>query len=117
MTLMKNPSHPGEVLAELYLEPLGLSPIALAKRLNVPRTRIERLVKGETSLTVDTAMRLSRFFGNTPEFWMNLQRAYDLTRARETVDLSDIEAPGSRLRYRIVRHRTVRTVAAQGGLA
>ena len=90
MTLMKTPSHPGEVLAELYLNPLDMSAIALAKRLNVPRTRIERLVKGETSLTVDTAMRLGRFFGNTPEFWMNLQRAYDLARARETVDLTDI---------------------------
>ncbi len=90
MTLMTNPSHPGEVLAELYLAPLGMSVIALAKRLNVPRTRIERLVRGETSLTVDTAMRLARFFGNTPEFWMNLQRAYDLARARETVDLTDI---------------------------
>ena len=90
MTLMTNPSHPGEVLAELYLEPLGMSAIALAKRLNVPRTRIERLVRGETSLTVDTAMRLARFFGNTPEFWMKLQRAYDLARAREAVDLTDI---------------------------
>ena len=90
MTLMKNPSHPGEVLAELYLKPLGMGAIALAKRLNVPRTRIERLVKGETSLTVDTAMRLARFFGNTPEFWMNLQRAYDLARARETIDVTDI---------------------------
>jgi len=90
MMLIDNPCHPGEVLAELYLEPLGMSAIALAKRLNVPRTRIERLVKGETSLTVDTAMRLSRFFGNTPEFWMNLQRARDVARARETVDLSGI---------------------------
>ena len=91
MTLLKTPSHPGEVLAELYLAPLGMSAIALAKRLNVPRTRIERLVKGETSLSVDTALRLSRFFGNAPEFWMNLQRAYDIARARETLDLSDIE--------------------------
>jgi len=90
MTLMQNPSHPGEVLVELYLEPLGMSAIALAKRLNVPRTRIERLVKGKTSLTVDTAMRLSKFFGNTPEFWMNLQRAYDLARARDSIDLSNI---------------------------
>ena len=90
MTLIDNPCHPGEVLVELYLEPLGMSAIALAKRLNVPRTRIERLVKGETSLTVDTAMRLSRFFGNTPKFWMNLQRAHDVARARETVDLSGI---------------------------
>ncbi|MXY39442.1 MAG: HigA family addiction module antidote protein [Rhodospirillaceae bacterium] len=87
---MENPSHLGEVLAHLYLEPLGMSAIALAKRLNVPRTRIERLVRGETSLTVDTAMRLAKFFGNTAEFWMNLQRAYDLAQARKTLDLSNI---------------------------
>ena len=90
MTLLENPSHPGEVLVELYLEPLGMSALALAKRLNVPRTRIERLVKGETSVTVNTAMRLSKFFGTTPEFWMNLQRAHDLAQARDTVDLSGI---------------------------
>ncbi len=87
---MENPSHPGEVLEQLYLMPLDMSAIALATRLNVPRTRIERLVKGETSLTVDTAMRLAKFFGNTAEFWMNLQRAYDLAKARKTLDLSDI---------------------------
>ena len=90
MTLMQNPSHPGEVLVELYLEPLGMSAIELARRLHVPRTRVERLVKGETALTVDTALRLSAFFGNTPEFWLNLQRAYDLARARESVDVSVI---------------------------
>ena len=90
MTLMTTPSHPGEVLGELYLKPLGMSAIALAKRLNVPRTRIERLVKCETSLSVDTALRLARFFGNTPQFWINLQQAYDLARARESVDVTDI---------------------------
>ena len=90
MTLMQNPSHPGEVLVELYLEPLGMSTIELARRLHVPRTRIERLVKGSTALTVDTALRLSALFGNTPEFWMNLQRAYDLACARESVDVSGI---------------------------
>jgi len=90
MSMLKNPSHPGEVLKELYLDPLEMSAIALAKRLNVPRTRIERLIKGETSLTADTAMRLSTFFGNTPEFWLNLQRAFDLAKAREIVDVSDI---------------------------
>ena len=103
MTLMKNPSHPGEVLAELYLEPLGLSPIALAKRLNVPRTRIERLVKGETSLTVDTAMRLSKFFGNTPEFWMNLQRALRYRpRAGDHRPLGH-RTPGGRLTHNLLR--------------
>jgi addiction module HigA family antidote len=90
MTLMKTPSHPGEVLRELYLDPLGLSPIALARRLHVPRTRIERLVREETAVTADTAMRLAKAFGTTPEYWMNLQRAWDLARARDTVDVSDI---------------------------
>ncbi len=90
MSMMKNPSHPGEVLAELYLGPLDMSPIALARRLHVPRTRIERLVKGETALTVDTALRLAKFFRTTPEYWMNLQRAWDLAQARETIDVSDI---------------------------
>lgn len=91
MPLLKNPSHPGEVLDELYLKPLGLSPIALARRLHVPRTRIERLVKGETGLSADTAMRLSRFFRTTPEYWLNLQRSWDLARAQETVDISAIK--------------------------
>ena len=90
MTLMQNPSHPGEVLSVLYLEPLNMSPITLAKNLHVPRTRIERLVREETALTVDTAVRLARFFRTTPEYWMNLQRAWDLARARDTIDVSDI---------------------------
>ena len=87
---MQNPSHPGEVLAELYLQPLGMSAIELARRLHVPRTRVERLVEGDTALTVDTAIRLSKFFGNTPEFWMNLRRSYDLARVRESADVSEI---------------------------
>jgi addiction module HigA family antidote len=90
MTAMKNPSHPGEVLAELYLEPLELSPISLARRLHVPRTRVERLIRKETGVTADTAMRLARFFDTTPEYWMNLQRAWDLARARELLDVSEI---------------------------
>lgn len=91
MSLLVNPSHPGEVLQELYLAPLDLSAIALAKRIHVPRTRIERLVRGETALSADTAMRLAKVFGTTPEYWMNLQRAWDLARARETIDVSNIK--------------------------
>lgn len=91
MSLLQTPSHPGEVLSALYLEPLGMSAPSLARRLGVPRMRIERLVKEETALSADTAMRLSTFFRTTPEYWMNLQRAWDLARARETVDLSGIE--------------------------
>ncbi|SHI50398.1 plasmid maintenance system antidote protein, XRE family [Aureimonas altamirensis DSM 21988] len=91
MSMLKNPVHPGEVLDELFLAPLEMSAGALAKRLDVPRTRIERLVKGDTTLSVDTAIRLSKFFGNTPEFWLNLQRAHALAQARDEVDVSHIE--------------------------
>ncbi len=90
MTMLQDPSHPGEVLKELYLTPLGMSAIALARELHVPRTRIERLVKGDTGVSADTAMRLAKFFGTSPEYWLNLQRAWDLARAREQVDVSDI---------------------------
>ncbi|MBW8640000.1 HigA family addiction module antidote protein [Hoeflea sp. WL0058] len=86
-----NPVRPGEVLSELFLEPLKMSAGALAKRLDVPRARIERLVKGDMALTADTALRLSIVFGNTPEFWLNLQRACDLAQARKVVDVSNIE--------------------------
>lgn len=72
------PVHPGEILREEYLVPLALSAGALVKRLGVPRTRIERLVKQETPVTPDTALRLARFFRTSPEFWMNMQAAYDL---------------------------------------
>lgn len=77
------PVHPGEILREEYLDPLGMSAGALARRLNVPRTRIERLVAEETPVTVDTALRLARFFQTTPEFWMNMQTGYDLKRVAE----------------------------------
>ena len=90
MSLLSNPAHPGEVLSELYLKPLGMSAIALAKRLDVPRTRIERLIKQETALSADSAIRLSTFFKTTPEYWMNLQRGWDLARAQRTVDVSRI---------------------------
>jgi addiction module HigA family antidote len=75
--------HPGETLAEDYLEPLGLSPGALAKQMGLKgRQRIERLVRGQQSITADTALRLSRVFTNsTPEFWMNLQTSHDLSMA------------------------------------
>ena len=72
------PIHPGEILRNLYLEPLDMSAGALARKINVPRTRIERIVAEKVGITSDTALRLSRYFGTTPEFWMNLQTSYDL---------------------------------------
>ena len=72
------PIHPGEILRDLYLEPLEMSAGALARKINVPRTRIERILAEKVGITSDTALRLSRYFGTTPEFWMNLQTSYDL---------------------------------------
>ncbi|MCD2176720.1 HigA family addiction module antitoxin [Rhizobium sp. C1] len=74
--------HPGEILREEYLVPLNLSAGALARRLQVPRTRIERIVAEETGITTDTALRLARFFRTTPDFWMNMQVGYELAVAR-----------------------------------
>jgi antitoxin HigA-1 len=79
------PLHAGEVLREEFLLPLKLSPYALAKALGVPRTRVERLVREETALTADIALRLSRYFGTTAEFWMNLQAAYELETAKQSL--------------------------------
>lgn len=73
------PIHPGEVLWEAYMKPMGVKAPTTAKALGVPRTRIERLVAGQTAMSPDTALRLSRAFASTtPIFWLNLQAAYDL---------------------------------------
>jgi addiction module HigA family antidote len=72
------PIHPGEILWEEFMKPLGLKAPTTAKAMGVPRTRIERLVAGQTALSPDTALRLSRAFGKPPLFWMNLQAAYDV---------------------------------------
>jgi len=76
-------THPGEVIGEEFLRPLNMSVNALAIALRVPATRMGAIVKGERSVTADTALRLARFFGTSPEFWMNLQAMYDLTKARQ----------------------------------
>ncbi len=91
MSLLEEPVHPGEVLQELYLTPLGIGAIALARRVDVPRTRIERLVSGATSMTPDTALRLARAFNTTPAYWMNMQTNYDMAVASKQVDVSGIE--------------------------
>jgi len=83
MTKKLPPVHPGEVLTEDFLKPMGLTPYAVAKFINVPRTRIERLAHRETALTADTAVRLGRLFGVSPGFWMNIQARYDLERAED----------------------------------
>ena len=77
--------HPGEILLEEFMQPLELSQNALAKVLHVTPRRINEIVNGKRSITADTALRLAQFFGNSAEFWMNLQYKYDLETARETL--------------------------------
>lgn len=89
--MLKNgmrPVHPGEVLLEDYLKPLGISVNALSKSLHIPYSRLREVVDGNRSVTADTALRLERYFGSEAEGWLNLQSAYDLRVAEKTVGKS-----------------------------
>ena len=77
------PVHPGDVLREDFLKPLHMSVNRLALSLGVPATRMGEIVKGRRAITSDTALRLARFFGTTPEFWMNMQAGYELEIAKD----------------------------------
>ena len=78
MTAKIPPVHPGEILQEEFLEPLAISQYRLSKDINVPPRRINEIVHGKRSISADTALRLGRFFGVSPQFWINLQAHYDL---------------------------------------
>ena len=100
-TLPKNraPTHPGEMLLEEFLKPLGLSQSELAARIQVSYARINEIVNGKRGVTPDTALRLARLLGTTPEFWLNGQRNWDLwhaIHAPEATALKDITPVGSR---------------------
>ncbi|WP_457638044.1 HigA family addiction module antitoxin [Oceanithermus sp.] len=79
----RSPTHPGEILLEEFLKPYGLTQKELARRIGVSYPRVNELVRGRRDVTPDTALRLGRLFGTTPEFWLNLQQAYDLYKARQ----------------------------------
>jgi addiction module HigA family antidote len=77
------PIHPGEILMEEFLKPMGISQYRLAKDINVPARRINEIVQGKRSITPDTALRLSRYFGLSERFWVNLQARYDLEKEKD----------------------------------
>jgi len=87
---MKNkklpPIHPGEILKEEFLEPMGISQYRLAKDVSVPPRRINEIVHGKRAITADTALRLGRFFNMSPQFWLNLQTRYDLEVTEDQLD-------------------------------
>jgi addiction module HigA family antidote len=80
------PIHPGEVLLEEFLLPMGISQYRLAKDISVPQRRISEITQGKRSITADTALRLGRFFGMEAQFWLNLQSRYDLLRTEAELD-------------------------------
>jgi len=77
MARLKN-IHPGEILLEEFLNPLEISAYRLSKDINIPQTRISEIIKGRRRMTADTALRLSKYFGNSPKFWLGLQDDFDL---------------------------------------
>lgn len=80
------PVHPGEVLLEDFLKPLGISQYRLAKEMKVYPRKINEIVHGKRAITADTALRLSRYFGTSAELWMNLQALYDLEKTRDEIE-------------------------------
>ena len=84
------PIHPGEHLAEM-MEELGITQYRLAKTIGVPQVRVHAIVHGRRSITADTALRIGQALGMTPDFWLNLQRMYDLEVARARTDVSEIQ--------------------------
>lgn len=86
------PIHPGEVLYEDFMKPLSLSQNGLGKALGVSPRRINEIIHGKRGMTADTALRLGRYFGTTPEYWMNLQARYDLETARDKLEESIVSA-------------------------
>lgn len=91
MSLLTQSLHPGEVLAELYLDPLEMSPVSLAEKLDISHQLVQKVIKGKGDISADIAIRLGRLFSTTPEFWMNLQRNWDLSCARESTDVVSIK--------------------------
>ena len=88
------PTHPGEVLLEEFLRQLGLTQVAFARHLGVPIQRVNEIIKGKRGVTSETAWLLSQALGTTPQFWMNLQSAYDLATGRPDRDIEPIAPAG-----------------------
>jgi addiction module HigA family antidote len=98
-------THPGTILQEEFLRPLGLTQAELARALHIPLNRVNEMVRGKRGVTAHSALLLAEYFGNSPEFWMNLQTAHDLTRARQEMR----KTPG-----RAVAKPKMRSARAQG---
>lgn len=103
--------HPGEVLLEEFLTPMGISQNAMARAVNVPPRRINEIVLGKRAITADTALRLAAFFGTSEGFWLGLQADFDLEQTRQTIKQDLLYAEQSRAAYRIANPKAARTKA------
>ena len=92
---MHSPPHPGEILKEVYMSENGVSISALATALGVARKTVSAIVNERSGVSPQMALRLAKYFGNSAEFWLNLQRNYDLWQAKQTTDISGVKALGS----------------------
>ena len=90
----REPTHPGEMLLEEFLNPLRLTQVAAAEQMQIPLNRLNEIIRGRRGVTADTAIRLSRLLGTSPEFWMNLQSTWDISKAAKSMhlDLGAVEA-------------------------
>ena len=88
---MYKPAHPGEVLREMYLEPLGLTVTNAAESLGITRKTLSELINGRSGISTSMSLRLSKAFGTTPELWLNMQQNYDLWRAKKKTRLSKVK--------------------------
>ena len=88
---MYNPPHPGEFIREVYLEPLGISYRTVAAKLKVAPSTFNRLIKGQSNISSEMALRLSKTLGRTPESWLIMQNNYNLWQARQTINLDEVE--------------------------
>jgi addiction module HigA family antidote len=88
---MHNPPHPGEFIREIYLEPLGLSYRAVATKLKVAPSTFNRLIRGQSNISSEMALRLSKTLGRSPESWLIMQNNYNLWQAKQSIDLNEVE--------------------------
>ncbi|EKE03946.1 MAG: hypothetical protein ACD_20C00125G0002 [uncultured bacterium] len=88
---MKNPPHPGRILKQECLKPLGLSVTEAALKLGITRQTLSEIVNGKTGISPTMALKLAKAFNTTPEFWLNMQQKYDLAQARKTAKLDDVQ--------------------------
>jgi addiction module HigA family antidote len=106
------PEHPGEILKEMYIAPLGLSQVAVAENIGVTRKTLSMLLNGHQGISAEMALRLSKAFGTSPDFWLNLQRQHDLWIAKQHVKLTSIRRFNVRNRKQLGKTDTRKQQAA-----